>query len=263
MKTLRDLHPMLKPYRKEIEATLKPVIRISATPGSTGILQSKFGGIPYWPISMPYPVHPHTEKPLYHLGQINFSEVPPIKPFPTEGILQFFLNDESIFDEEFAVVYHRHVTKDTAILWNNLDELSSWSCWKRWGVVDCALHFEQDVEPVSDEDYRFDKYYSPGLKKLILNPNQVCGNAVQRQYFGLHRDLNGRKNKMGGYHYSQNGFDPRPLSYIGEEDSELLIQFDGCDVFAWGDLGSANFFIKRRELQELNFADVVYHWDCT
>ncbi|MDF2192010.1 YwqG family protein [Paraflavitalea sp. CAU 1676] len=259
MKKIHPLHPALKPYKKEIEATLKPVLRISASPAQTGIRQSKFGGVPYWPAAMPYPVHSRTGKPLFHLGQINFGEIPAMNPFPSTGILQFFLNDVSIFDEEFSVIYHKQVINDDDALWEGFDEPVY---WERWGG-DYALHFEEDVEPVTDEDFRFTRYYGKALQDLIWFPSEKYGYEVRQQYMELHRDLNGRKNKIGGYHYSQNGIDPRPMSYIGEEESELLIQFDGCDVFSWGDLGSANFFIKRRELEELNFADVVYHWDCT
>ncbi|WP_427127321.1 DUF1963 domain-containing protein [Priestia megaterium] len=30
----------------------------------------------------------------------------------------------------------------------------------------------------------------------------------------------------------------------------------------FGDAGVANFFIKEKDLRNLNFRDVLYNWDC-
>lgn len=262
MEKLRRLHPALQPFRTEIAATLKPVIRITASPCHTTVWQSKFGGLPYWPASVPYPAHPRTGKPLYHLGQINFEETPAIEPFPAQGILQFYLNDESIFDEEYAVIYHQHPMENEPALWKGFEE---YPFTGRWGAVDYSLSFETDSEPVSDEDFRFEQYYSKKLQDLISYPVPQYEDEyeVRAFYLSLHRDKNKRKNKMGGYHYSQNGIDPRPMSYMEGQDSLLLMQFDGCDVFSWGDLGSACFFITRQDLEDRDFSNVLYHWDCT
>jgi uncharacterized protein YwqG len=104
-----NLHPLLEHYRKEIEATLKPVVRITATPGKTLLWQSKFGGYPYILKDMPiedfnyatrytetafhYPRNKETGEELYLLAQINFEEIPHIEPFPTKGILQVFIDN--------------------------------------------------------------------------------------------------------------------------------------------------------------------------
>jgi uncharacterized protein YwqG len=31
----------------------------------------------------------------------------------------------------------------------------------------------------------------------------------------------------------------------------------------WGDGGSAQFFIKRNDLERLHFNDLLFHWDST
>jgi len=35
------------------------------------------------------------------------------------------------------------------------------------------------------------------------------------------------------------------------------------DCIMWGDMGVANFFINRQNLQNLKFDDVLYNWDCS
>lgn len=55
------------------------------------------------------------------LAQINFSEVPQMKDFPTKGILQFFIDSDDLyggdFDEPlnqdgFRIVYHPEIEED-------------------------------------------------------------------------------------------------------------------------------------------------------
>ncbi|WP_081195981.1 DUF1963 domain-containing protein [Niastella koreensis] len=42
-----------------------------------------------------------------------------------------------------------------------------------------------------------------------------------------------------------------------------LVQFQNYAHLSWGDGGSAQFFIKRKGLEELNFEDLLFHWDST
>ena len=34
------------------------------------------------------------------------------------------------------------------------------------------------------------------------------------------------------------------------------------DIVMWGDVGVANFFIKKEDLERMDFSDVFYTWDC-
>ena len=63
-------------------------------------------------------------------------------------------------------------------------------------------------------------------------------------------------------------FDPRR----NEEDFEideneifydtLLFQMDSDEDILWGDCGVANFFINKKDLENKNFNDILYSWDC-
>jgi uncharacterized protein YwqG len=69
-------------------------------------------------------------------------------------------------------------------------------------------------------------------------------------------------NKIGGYHYSQNNQDPR-MSLSDWKDSLLLVQFQNYESLSWGDVGSAQFFIRKEDLENLNFQNLLFHWDST
>ena len=45
----------------------------------------------------------------------------------------------------------------------------------------------------------------------------------------------------------------------------LLLQIDTDDSLniMWGDSGVANFFIKKEDLLNLDFSNVIYNWDAT
>ena len=34
------------------------------------------------------------------------------------------------------------------------------------------------------------------------------------------------------------------------------------DIVMWGDVGVANFFLKKEDLERMDFSDVFYTWDC-
>ncbi|NES71082.1 MAG: DUF1963 domain-containing protein [Okeania sp. SIO2D1] len=65
-------------------------------PNSTQWWESKFGGLPYLPRTIDYPTNKKGEY-LKLLAQLNFSEMPLLENFPTQGILQFYIdgNDPS------------------------------------------------------------------------------------------------------------------------------------------------------------------------
>lgn len=59
-------------------------------------------------------------------------------------------------------------------------------------------------------------------------------------------------------HISQD--DPRKYRH----DNILLLQInsDFNQDIMWGDVGLGNFFIRKEDLKQLNFSNVLYNWDC-
>ena len=89
------LEEELKAYEHEIEASLKPAVRLFPVVRETTLMESKLGGNPYYPKDLPYPVDKQGN-PMRLLAQLNFEEMPPLEPFPTKGILQIFLPAKDI-----------------------------------------------------------------------------------------------------------------------------------------------------------------------
>jgi uncharacterized protein YwqG len=85
---------------------------------------------------------------------------------------------------------------------------------------------------------------------------------TDHRFSGKHKEPGYGRNKINGYHYSQNGRDPR-ASRPDWKDSILLVQFEDYADLSWGDCGSAQFFIKKEDLEELNFKNLLFHWDST
>jgi uncharacterized protein YwqG len=278
------LHPLFEPYRQEIEATLKPCVRINATPAKTKLWQSKFGGWPYIPLDtsikhlsqpskrfkefFPYPRNKETGEALYMLAQLNFEEIPHIESFPEKGILQVLIDIRTIYDgmnpdnrtdqTAFRIIYYPTVHQDESMLWTDFSKINPAAPNSK--EVECELRFEKSFEPISLADYRFGSGALENFANAFYNDGDYNYDANVTYTTLLHWD---NKNKIGGYHYSQNFQDPRLRYFSEDEESILLIQFDGNDVFCWGDAGTANFFIKKKDLENLDFSNVIYNWDST
>jgi hypothetical protein len=122
--TSLTLPEALLPYEAKIIDSVKPFIRISAQPNSElTLLESKFGGEPYWPSGQEYPKDAQGE-PLHLLAQIECAALPPLEGFPTLGLLQFYvaseemygLNLDNLLDQSnFRVVYFSEVDENIAL----------------------------------------------------------------------------------------------------------------------------------------------------
>ena len=86
---------------KALEKTLLPTLRITAVSDeSATYMNSKFGGDFYLQEGEQIPVCPEGEQ-MDFLAQINFAETESLEGFPSQGILQFFIdtNEDRFFDK--------------------------------------------------------------------------------------------------------------------------------------------------------------------
>jgi uncharacterized protein YwqG len=254
-----QLPAALEPYRKQIESSVKPYIRIFAQPeDDLELTQSKFGGIPYLPHGFEYPSG-SSGNPLFLLAQINFKEVPELKGFPHKGILQFYAGDDSMygldlddpFDQSnYRIVYFEDVDEDNAQQDIELPDYDNFPI-----LESHALRFEKQFSPVSPNDKAFDEYFGTPAFDFFdrFGDDKV---EIRRAYARL---AQGNGHKLGGYaHFTQE--DPRLLQEF--EESKLLLQIDSDHKsILWGDEGIANFFIHPEDLSDLEFSEVLYNWD--
>ena len=95
------LPEVLKPYKEKIEATLKPTVQMNLKScDRLSLWQSKVGGQPYLPLDMAYPIDSNGN-PLVLLAQFNFTEIPNLPDFPSQGILQFYIATDDLYGMNF------------------------------------------------------------------------------------------------------------------------------------------------------------------
>lgn len=261
-----NLHPLLEHYRKEIEATLKPVIHITPMIGETLLWGSKFGGKPYFPKDFQYPVSKTSGNSLMLLAQINFEEIPHIEPFPKKGILQFYISDDYKIEDKdlwgmnpsdlanqnnFRIIYYADIIRDENKLITDFSFLPSFNFGAH---KEYKLQFKKDIQAITPADYRYDEMFNRDEIRILIKKN-----GYKLPTIGI-----GSSDQLGGYHYSQNDHDPK-YYYFDDRPATLLLQISGTETttFTWGDGGTACFFITEQDLKNLDFSNVIYHWDCT
>ena len=250
----------LEPFRKEFEKTALDCIRISKAEGEPKLWESKLGGHPYLPKNVTFPKNAEG-KDLVFLAQINFEEAPHLDPFPTSGILQFFINDDDLygldFDNQLVQNNFRIIYYDDTILKQENNLITDFSFLRAYDFTPHMLNesykfqfeIKKELVPVSD--------FQSG-KEIGKSLSTVDDDTID-EYNDLHLSSG---HKMGGYaHFTQE--DPRSYDK-SMQNLMLLLQLDtdpNMEIM-WGDCGICNFFIDPKKLAKKDFSEVMYNWDC-
>lgn len=243
-------------FPKLLEESKMQTVKIEAiAEPNQPLTASKFLGTPYFPKGKNYPLDEQGQ-PMLMLAQLNFSEIPRLKNYPTAGILQFFVQPfgglgsdwENLTEQKnWRVVFHEQV--DAAVSQADLPKINT-EIKDFWSpvMVECRLQFELAEEFVPASDFR-NKHFFPSE---LLEDDDFWDK--------YHEEINPTGHKIGGYaHFTQE--DPRGLGKF--EDYILLLQIDSeDDKVCWGDVGVGNWFIREEDLLRLDFSRVLYNWDC-
>ncbi|KEK23416.1 YwqG family protein [Bacillus gaemokensis] len=258
----------LEQYRDVLEESAKPYIKVTGEISETTLFESKFGGYPYLPIHHEHPKD-STGKPMMLLAQLNFEEIPHIEPMPTKGLLQFFVSGEddlvgADFDhptkqKDFRIIYHAEINQDKNQIVTDFSYLNALDL-EYFVVPEAAkLSFEAGYQPVTIGDYRFGAF-----SKDRIDLEEVVDAEDEIELAELYEEqFEGQGHKIGGYPFFTQT-DPREWGKIYREHNILLLQIDTDDSLGimWGDCGVANFFIRKEDLINLDFSNVLYNWDC-
>lgn len=242
---------------------------------------SKLGGVAYLPKGQPYPTGPDGV-PLALLAQLNFSEMPALEGYPSQGILQFFIaggqspahvygmanydakpyNPQDYFasltrQAWYRVVYYPQVVQAHAAL-QSPPTISRDMMLPLTGST--RLRFQADTEPVTVWDYRFQRFLGQPADEFFpqFGAKEEAA-AVNYIAFSEKHHLA----KVGGYS-SPVQEDPRRIRPA--EDWVVLLELhegraDGSFDLMWGDAGMGAFYIRPDDLRRLDFSKVVYYWD--
>lgn len=269
-----ELSTELEPYRSLIETTIKPYIKIQLTNNNKPTWwQSKFGGFPYLPRDFDYPKSNDGEY-LYLLAQFNFAEVPSIDGLPEKGILQFYVADDGFYGCDNDDIYHKNYNHSTYQKNFKIIYFSDIKRSEQELVTDFSFIPSQDTSlPFTfngSTTLDFTLEYSPAsvdepsfnFFEYLLDENE---DKYWRMFEEYNKKFNARGHKLLGYlHRIQE--DIRDYLPEDEEPYILLLQIDNCTTkngfnIEWREEDNGNFFIKKSDLEKLDFTKVIYNWD--
>ncbi len=251
----------LKDTWPQVEKTKRESIVISASPVSDpDIRASKFGGYPCIPAGFQYPKDKEGAY-LFPLLQINCSELPLLKGFPTTGFLQCYISgsdgmygmnpDAPADQQNFRVLYF---TEDQVIKsQSDFNFLSDTLATDVPVTETYRLTFSIGTDYVGIGDVTY--VYNEDLMQLAARfPEKADAGVLSMDMFVC------AGHKMGGY----NCFTQGDVRTIKPEyhDYVALFQIDSADGLMWGDMGLGHFFIHPDDLTKLDFSRVLYYWDC-
>ena len=242
-----------------------------------GIFDSKIGGLPYWTGDKDFPLD-ETGKKLFLLAQINFEKEQTSFPLPSKGLLQFFIADNDLmginFDDQitqknFRVIYHENI--DNAISEEYVEQLGIQTSEKadNYPVREqYKISLTKNKDYVNIYDIQFNKIFADAYKEVYgkkIKSNERYDNILNdKDIEKLEEELSSNAvfHKILGYAYFTQE-DPRYNKKYENYDT-LLLQLDSeGDCIMWGDMGVANFFIPKKALEEKDFSNVLYNWDCS
>lgn len=257
-----NLPKAMEPFREPLLKTRQAFIRATAQAArKTKLWESKVGGQPYLPKNMAWPKSTDGRE-LFFLAQINFAETPPLSPFPTKGILQFFINDDDLYGmdfddgentDNFRVLFHKEVINNESLLQSKLPATTWDEELLPHHPDECyPLQFglEEEVAPISD--YRFYQHFGSDFFRQFGDEEWEVMGAFEKS-------VRSQGHKIGGYAYFTQD-DPR----TPDDPMLLLFQLDSDERMdlMWGDMGVGHFFIREKDLVALDFSRVRYDWDC-
>lgn len=275
-KVLESIDSIVKPTQA---LTFEVVKADHTTP-----FDSKLGGVPYMPKGFPYPHGLSGDfegKPLFLLAQLNFARLPHIEGFPSSGILQFFIANNTTsysygldLDQEdrtiangFRVIYHKDVVEDESLLlfateMPALPELADFPIRGEYLLVPD----EADCQHVNPADFRFEEAIVKSVNTLCNLNLEYSSDIDEKLYEEVTKPLSKSATQIGGFPFFTQD-DPR----YREEDEDFTVTLlqidylqneDGSYGVFWGDNGICNFFIRPDDLAKCDFSHVIYNWDC-
>lgn len=270
-----------------LEKNKKPMIEISLSDEKPNLFQSKFGGVPYLPKDKEVPKNKENEQ-LTLLAQINIDELPENNIYPMkEGILQFWiLNDDILgldydtnLGDGYKIIYYKDIDKNVTeeeVLEKYKPYKDEDSYFPIEGEFSLSFKLTDGYFSDSNDDFReivdreMKKFYDENKEKYS-NILKIYDKENQLNYWEIWdileedkeigKKLFGAGHKIGGFP----DFTQSDIREVGDYEI-LLLQIDSDrtekNEIMWGDCGIANFFIREKDLKELNFDKVIYNWDC-
>ena len=276
MITLEDINKVIEKMKND---NTRECINITLEVNEDlGIFDSKFGGIPYIANESDVPKDSNDTQ-LALLAQINCAELPENDLYPKDGLLQFWISRNDNFGlnnkEDYRVIYIKDI--DTSITkedilnkynFLNEDNNEEYSPFNKKNTS-FALKFEKGISTITPNDFLFEELALQTVQELFPDERVAdLYNDLEKDVFDtLFKAFKGVNHAIGAYPtFTQ--WDPRNPDEADAYGVTLLQveskwNNDSNDAeIMWGDSGVANFFINKEKLENLDFDDVLFNWDC-
>ena len=276
MITLENINKVIKKIRdNNIHEYINIVLEAN---DNLSVVDSKFGGIPYIAKDSDVPKDSN-DMQLALLAQINCTELPENDLYPKEGLIQFWISRNDDFGlnnkKDYCVRYTKKIEDDITnedvlnkynLLNENNDEEYSPFNKKNTSF---ALKFKKGMSTITSNDFQFEELALQTIRELFPNENvKDLYDDLEREVFNtLFKAFTGVNHAIGAYPtFTQ--WDPRnpdePNAYgitLLQVDSQWESDSNSAQIM-WGDCGVANFLINKEKLENLEFEDVLFNWDC-
>lgn len=258
-----------------LKETQKEYIEIFVEPEDEelDIFKSKVGGVPYIPKEVEVPCSKNNTQ-LAFLAQINCTELPENDFYPKKGLLQFWIARDNLFGindkKGHKVLYFEkidtNITKEDVLKKYKLLDKNDHSPI-RLKNANFSLSFKMKTDSMNQTVFNFEETLINKINKVAPEKNITdLWEDIEKEAYEHALDyFTTSGSQIGGYpSFCQ--YDPRgelPKNY-----DVVLFQLDSLYNFAepieivWGDDGIGNFLISKKDLENLNFEDVLYTWDC-
>lgn len=276
MITLEDINTVIEEIKKN---NSRECINIVIEENdSLDLTSSKFGGLPYIPLDSDTPTDSNGNQ-LALLAQINCIDLPENDLYPKEGLLQFWISRNNEFGlgnkKDYRVKYIENIENNITIenilnKYNLLNEENSeeYSPFNKKNTS-FALKFEKGISTITPNDFQFEELALQTVQELFPDERVAdLYNDLERDVFDtLFKAFKGVNHAIGAYPtFTQ--WDPRNLDEADaygvtllQVESEWNNDSNDAEIM-WGDSGVANFFINKEKLENLDFDDVLFNWDC-
>lgn len=278
---MEHLPPQLKPFASKIAGSKLQHVDVRPVIGPTTQWDSKLRGVPYYPKDRPWPLDVEA-KPLVMLVQINFSEMPRLPGYPTEGILQLYISADYLPEKQmwgmrsddlhntererltdqsfFRAIYFPRVSSDAEDLITATPAVEIDDEYPFPALDEARLTFSEGSSYVRPEDYRFRRLFGQEDVEFFYGRARDMSDVREayEEFMGGRRYVA----RIGGYSRVEQR-DPR-LEFL-DEDWVLLFSLDseggGDYPVGWGSGGIGNFYIRSEHLAHRDFSNVMYYWD--
>ncbi len=262
----------LAKHWNNFEPKIKSEINIETFENSNIELgKSKFGGVPDLPKNVEW-FKEKNGKSLSFIAQLNLSEIKNLESsisLPKKGIIYFFYSSEQeswgsdYNDKDKIKVYYSNDL-------NNLEKKQIPSDFSEFGIYkSCELTFSNSYSlPSGDNDFVSKELNreEKDIYDLITYPQ------VNHKIFGYSNNIQGAMEQecelvSKGLHYEDyRAFDSQKKEEFERKEKEwkLLLQIDSDNKteMMWGDSGRLYFWIKQKDLENLDFDKAWFILQC-